>query len=235
MAARGKWVVWILISLTATYIILRIFLPGTENISTDFFFVWGEFSLLWMGCYLINTLSTKIIKFDEKTKIRDSLFSMPIERKTYVASKFIFIGMSTYVLFSIYIIWHIASLAFMAEGNNKDLSYLLAGFAIPIVSLVLLVTMIELFLYLIIGTSKAPIIKEGLLILIGMLILAYLFFGDLNIFENWDMERLINWAEVHEFFLTLLSVLSPLVVLSFCYILYHFAVKLYERKEDWDA
>ena len=235
IAIKGKLLSWLLISLTAAYITLRVFFPGTVDISTGFFFVCGELTFLLMGCYFINSLSAKIIQLDEKDKIREYLSSMPIEKKTYVKSKFVFIGISTYILFSFYMIWHIVSLAFMAEGYNKEISYLLAGFALPFVSLVFLVSMTELLLYLIIGKTKAQIIKECLWILIGLLILAYLFFGDLNIFENWDIERLLNWAEAHEFSLTLLSVLSPLAVLLFGYILCHLGSKLYERKENVDA
>ena len=52
VAVRGKRLAWILSSLTAVYIMLRMFFPGTEDINniTDSLFLLGELMILWMGC-----------------------------------------------------------------------------------------------------------------------------------------------------------------------------------------
>lgn len=237
IAIRGKRLTWILALSTVLYIILRICFPGTNTVGgiMDSVFCLGEFTVLWMGCSWINSAATKIVQFDKKQQIQGYLSSMPIDQKTYVASKFIFIVIAAYVFFSLYIIWHIISLSFMADNYFKDFSYLLASVAIPFVSSVLFVTATELLLYLILGNGTAKIVKEIGIMLIGILILAYLLFGDLTIIENWGIEVLIHWAETHAFFLTMLSVFFPLVVLLFCYLFYRIAAKLYHWKEDADV
>ena len=105
VAIRGKRFVWILILLTIIFTALRMIFPGTtvffglgavtENGVTvnllDTYFLLGEFLMIWMGCYYTNDLASKILQYDQKDKIRGYLFSMPVKKSTYVASKYIFI------------------------------------------------------------------------------------------------------------------------------------------------
>ena len=136
VAVRGKRFIWILVLLTIIFVALRMIFPGntiffdlgsvTENGVTvnllDTYFLLGEFLVIWMGCYYTNDLASKILQYDQKDKIRGYLFSMPVKKSTYVAAKYIFIGITAYVFFSFYEIWHIISLSTMCDELSIELS-----------------------------------------------------------------------------------------------------------------
>lgn len=248
VAMRGKRFVLVITILTFVYIIFRMLFPGnselegfmirnedgeTVNLIDSFFFI-GEFYMLWFGCYFINTWGQKIITTDNKIKIRSYLLSMPFSKKNYVASKYIFVATFAYAIFSIYVIWHVVSLAFMGDSFNKDFSYFVTGFSIPLVCLTLFVTAIEMPMFLIWGKGKAMMVKVTIIMAIGIAAIGYVFFGNLNVFEQLDIWLLIKWAEAHEIELTLLSVLSPMFTILFYYLSYRIALKFYEKKEEYD-
>lgn len=226
-ALRGKRLLLVLIILTFAYTILRINFPGASEISGFM----PTFFILDFGCYFINTWSSKILVFDEKNKIRNYISSMPFSKKTYVASKYIFIAISTYVMLSFYMIWHVVNMAFMGESSIKEFTYLIAGFSIPFICMTLLISAIELPMFLALGKGKAMMVKVTISMIIGIVILGYILFGDLNVFENFDIEFVIKWAESHEIELVLLSILSPVITMILYYCSYRIALRLYEKKE----
>jgi len=248
VAIRGKRLVLILTILTALYIILRMLFPGTAQMDgfmvtndagetgniIDTFFFMGESFNIFMASYIINTLGSRLLLLDEKSKVRGYLSSMPIKKETYVASKYVFIGISAYVSFSLYEVWHVACSAFMGGGFNIDFSNLIAGFSIPLICLMLVMAAIELPMFLLMGKAKAMMVKVGIGMLIGMMVLGYLLFGDLKVFEKWDISILVKWMDSHAFTLTLLSILSPVITLVLYYLSYRLAVYLYKRKEGTD-
>lgn len=248
VAIRGKRFVWILIFLTIIFTVLRMIFPGTtiffdlgavtENGEAvnilDTYFLLGEFLMIWMGCYYTNDLASKILQYDQKDKIRGYLFSLPIKKSTYVASKYIFIGITAYVFFSFYEIWHIISMSTMCDQLSINLSYVLASFAIPFLCFTLFVTSIELPMFLFMGKEKAKMVKVGIILFIDFFVVWYLLFGDLSLIENWDMENLVNWVDAHGFLLTFLSIISPVITVAFSYVSYRIAIFFYGRRESFD-
>lgn len=248
VAIRGKRFIWILVLLTIIFVALRMIFPGntiffnlgsvTENGVNvnllDTYFLLGEFLVIWMGCYYTNDLASKILQYDQKDKIRGYLFSMPVKKSTYVASKYIFIGITAYVFFSFYEIWHIISLSTMGDELSINLSYVIASFAIPFMCFTLFVTAIELPMFLLMGKEKAKMIKVGFILFISFLVLWYLLFGDLSLVENWDLENLVNWVDAHGFLLTFLSIISPVITVAFSYVSYRIAIFFYGRRESFD-
>ena len=244
-ALRGKRLLLVLIILTFVYTILRVIFPGTSEINgfmitneagekiniIDSFFFMATLFILCFGCYFINSWSSKILTFDEKNKIRNYISSMPFSKKTYVASKYIFIAISTYIMFSFYMLWHVITMAFMGESSIKESTYLIAGFSIPFICITLLITAIELPMFLVLGKGKAMMVKVAISMIIGIVVLGYLLFGDLNVLENFDIGLVIKWAESHEMELVLLSILSPVITMILYYCSYRIALRLYEKKE----
>ncbi len=245
VAVKGKADIRTMIILTIVYIVLRMLFPGTEDIKgfivendtgelvnvLDTFFFMAESTVLFLGAFFINAWCSKIVMNDDKNKIRGFLSAMPFDKKTYVASKYVFIGITAYVVFSVYLIWHVADLAFMRQGWMVEISYLLTGFALPLISLLLLAASLEFPLYFLFGKGKAKMVTVSFWMVIGFLVLGFLLFGDLKLVENWDIGHLIDWANAHEFGLTLTSVLSPIIVLVIYYISYRITAHFYVRKE----
>lgn len=238
-AVRGKRVVLVLSVLTVLYVFLRMIFSGNGHfgdwgIIFDGVAFLGEYSFLWLGSYYINSLGAKIIQSDEKNMIRSYLSSMPLKKETYVASKYIFVLITSYVVFSLYEIGHITCIACMGKTSIKNFSGLIAGFAVPFLCLVLLMSAIELPMFLLFGKAKTIMIKVGLVMFIAFLLLGYLLFGDLKIFEHLDINTLLKWKEAHAFEITLLSILSPVITLGLYYLSYRIAVRLFVKKEDYD-
>ena len=183
---------------------------------------------------LLSLWVPNVIRNDEKGKIRSYLTAMPVGKRTYVAEKYVFIGICVYASFSVYLISHVIAVCYMEEGASLDLAMLWQSFAIELFSFALLVASIEFPVFFAFGAEKGQMIKTGIMECLGVLAICYLFFGDLDVFEKLDLERLIRWAEEHDFVLILMSVLSPLITLGIYYGSYRISVRIYERKEGAD-
>ena len=136
-AVRGKRVVLILSVLTVLYVFLRMIFSGNggfgnRGIIFDGVAFLGEYSCLCLGSYYINSLGAKIIQFDEKNRIRSYLSSMPVKKETYVASKYIFVLITSYVVFSLYEIWHITCIACMGSTSVKNFSGLFQSITVNV-------------------------------------------------------------------------------------------------------
>ena len=246
VSVKGKTNIWVTVVITVLFLVLRMMFPGTEDITgfvfendagemvnfIDTFFFQAEFAILFSGAFYINVWASKIVMSDEKNKVRGYLLAMPFDKKSYVASKYIFIGIVAYVEFSVYMVWHVADLAFMREGRIMDITYLCSGIALPLVCFMLLTAAFEFPLYFLWGKAKAKMVTIGFWMVIGFLVLWFLMFGDLNLVANFDFEVLVNWANHHEFELVLVSVLSPIIVMVIYYVSYHITAHFYVRREE---
>ena len=247
-AVRGKRLVFILTIATVIFVILRMLFPGTgenhffmgtnengESVNMiDMFFFYGEFCILWCGGFWINGYGARILELDDKNRIRGYLSALPVSKKTYVASKYIFLGICSYMVFSLYMIWHIISAAFMQEGQIVDMSYLLSGFSVLFICFILMMEAVELPLFLLMGKEKAMMVRVSFWLILAMAVIGFLLFGDLNALESWDIKVWIDWADYHGFELVLLNIVSPVIVLGIYYLSYQLSAHLYERKEKND-
>lgn len=243
---KGKLNVWIMVVLTVLFLVLRVQFPGTEDLKgfivendagemvniLDTFFLMAETTMLLAGFLFINAWCSKIVMSDEKNKIRGYLSSMPFNKRSYVASKYIFIGITAYVILSVYLVWHVIDLAFMRPGHMMEVSYLGAGFSLTLISLMLFVAALELPLYFLLGKGKARLVEISFMMFLGLLALGFLMFGDMNLLANIDIGVLIDWANAHEFELMLLSTLSPVIVVLIYYASYRVTAHFYLRKEE---
>ena len=74
-------------------------------------------------------------------------------------------------------------------------------------------------------------VKTFFLLLIALLAVHYLFFGDLTLVRNLDFDRVVAWVEAHEFGLTLLNILSPFITLAVYYLSYKVTCALFVKRE----
>ena len=127
--------------------------------------------------------------------------------------------------------WNVIVSAFLDEGYALDLIMLCQAFSLPLFCMILLGASVEFPVFVAFGKEKGQMIKTGILESLAMLAVGYLFFGDLNVFEKIDIDRIVAWADTHSFALTFISVISPLIALSLYYISYRISVHIYEGKE----
>lgn len=225
---RGKRLIAVLLILTGVFVLLRLVFPGYAANGTfmavndqgqeinliDAFLILAPWSLLLFGITLINQWVSRIVDGDHKNKIRGYISTFPLEKNTYIASKYVFIGIAVYVLMSLNFIWIVAYRAFCAEGMYEDLIMIIESFVLPIFGLGLFMAAIELPLNLLLGTKRAKLIKTGIVMVIGLLALAFLFFGDITwLSGKLDVGKLAEWIKNHSFGVTLLEILSPVITL----------------------
>ena len=174
---------------------------------------------------------SNVIKNDEKSQIHAYLSATPLSKRTYIAEKYVFIGICIYSALSICVIWCIISMAFLADGAVLDILMLISSFLIELFSLALIGASIEFPVFIAFGKEKGQMIKTGILEVLAWFAAGYLFFGNLDVFEIIDFNRIIEWAKIHSFALMFMAVISPLITLAFYYISYRISVCIYERKE----
>jgi hypothetical protein len=247
LAIRGRKVLLAIALFFVLYGSLRALFPGERLLPgltmvdgegkpvnvLDTFFVMAESLVLLSFVSLLNGFVGKIAESDEKSKILKYLAAMPAGRRSYVASKYIFIGICNYVFLSLFMMLHVVDMAFILPegGFIEGFGRLLMTLAIPFFSLSILVAALELPLFLLLGKGKAMYVKVGLIMILGLFVVWFLLFGNLDLFENWDVGHLIDWAERHEFGLTFFVILSPFVTLALYYASYRLTAVLWERKE----
>lgn len=248
-AVRGRRIVTILAALSAVYLVLRVVFAGTaagdgllltnDNGETanlvDLLFSLGEFCMLWVGGFYINRLASKLVQFDEKNKIRGYLMSMPLRKKTYVAAKFVFIGIASALMYGLYLVWHFAGFAFM--GNDAlaaNLSKALFKVSPIFLSAVLFFTAIELGLFITVGRSRAMRFKIALIMALGIAALAYLLFGDLDVFSNWDLSIITKAIETYRTRVILVSIVFVILAIATFLVSMFVTSGLFEKKENFD-
>ena len=233
---------WLMAALTIIYIVLRIVFPGTKEIQgflalneqgetvniLDTFFV--IFFALWIiaGLGIINGFIGKIVDGDDKNEIRGYLSAMPFSKNTYVASKFIFIGIAGYVFLSVNCIWGVSCMAFCMEGYALGMAKMIMGFIMPLMSLIFLSAAIELPLFLLLGKEKAQTIKVGIWLVIAFIAIGYIMFGDFTwLIGHINIGAIMSWVDMHQTEVTLLQAFSPVIILVLYYVSYratcHFA------------
>lgn len=235
---------WIMATLTILYIGLRIAFPGTadiemflaENVDGEMVNLLDTFFFVALWLFIVGTLGlmngwvAKLVETDDKSKIRGYISALPLDKNAYIASKYIFMAVSTYVFMSIYYIWCISCLAFCREGIMADNVQLLGGLIPEFASLTLIIAAIELPLFILFGKEKAMLIKVAFIMLIAFAFIGFMLFGDLMwVEEHIDIVALAKWYKTHMVEMAIVVSLSPVFVLAIYYGSYrvtcHFAGK----------
>ncbi len=222
-ALRGKRYLWIITVIGVLFLILRFLFPGADSFETDN----GDY-YLWTIPWLMMTVqfsflfefTKKLASNDGRKKTRDFINAMPLERNAFAASKFIMFAAVCYVFLSVNIIF---TEIYMGRAGSNVLTELVktsGQFAILFACMFLLLGGIELCLFLTLGTKKAMMILTGVLELLFLLAIAYLFFGDLEKLSFIDIEKIVKWTSKNEFKLNVATALMPVIASAVYYLLY---------------
>ena len=237
-------VTWFFTILTLVFIVLRIAFPGTSN-DVDFLVtneagdqtinIMDSFFLMFFSCQIIMSLSfisvAKIMGNDEKNKIKGYLASMPLGKNAYVASKYIFIGVSAYVALSLDYIWGISYAAFCREGWFQDIAGMLNSLIVSIICLAIFLAAIEFPLYFSVGKEKVMRVMVVFWTAIALVIIGFLMFGDLTIVENLDIAVLMDFMKKHQTGFILFQAMEPVIILALYCLSYRLSIYLYHKKE----
>lgn len=249
---NGKRIVWILIGVTLLFIILRFVFPG--NVDTvmawgmveneagelvemtvgdfrDSFLVMIPMLLIACGIALPSTWTIAICRNDEKNKTRQFARTLPLDKNAYIASKYIFIGIAIYVLFSLETAWIMIFNSVAGDNNSSELIAAISQLLIAFSGLSLLLASIELPFFLTLGVKKGSLLKTAIIEGLAFLAIAYLFFGNLKVFENFDIIVFSDWCKDHLVVVVLISIISPIVDIFLYWISYRITCKINQNRE----
>lgn len=233
---KGKIIVMILGLATIFFLVVRIIFPGGTDVvsdgeANDIILMLCVLMLIFVGFFMISSWTVAICRNDEKCKARQFVNALPLAKNSYIASKYIFIAIAVYVIFSLEQIWTIIFSGMAGENGIASLATTAGMFLTSISSASMLLAAIELPFYFTFGVKKGSAIKVAILCILFFVVAYYMMFGDLSIIENWDIYVLVEWTENHMTFMSFLSVISPIVVLAIYWISYRLTCWINRNRE----
>lgn len=249
---RGTRIVCILLVCTFLFLILRFTFPG--NVDTvmpdgmqelesgelvsitvgefhDSFLIMPPLLLIACGIVLPSTWTAAICRNDEKHKTRQFTGALPLNKNAYFASKYIFIGIAVYVLFSLETTWIIIYNSVAGDNRIGDVVTAVSTLLNAVCGISLLLTSIELPFYLTLGVKKGNLLKTAVMEGIAFLAVAYLFFGNLKVFENFNIYLFAQWCEEHLVIVTLISILLPAAYIFLFWLSYRLTCRINQNRE----
>ena len=249
VAIKGKRICIILLSFIALLCILRVIFPGSmaeglgmiaENDQgikvnmLDLMFVMPYICIIFSIVCFIDIWCSRLSEADEScSRIRNYVSSLPVSANSYVASKYVFITIATYVLISLLSITAIVLAAFAEEGFVLDIIRMFELMVLPVTSLLILIASIELPLYILIGREKGNLVKVAIALLLVFVLIGFMLFADMS----WLSEKgnffvkFFNWYMKNQTEITLASYLSPVIDLILFYLSYRITVFFKARQE----
>ena len=249
VAIKGKRICIILLSAIAILCILRMIFPGSlaeglemisENdqgirINTlDLMFVMPYICIIFSIVCFIDMWCARLSEADESCfRIKNYVYSLPVSANSYVASKYVFITIATYVLISLLSITGIVLAAFAEEGYVLDILIMFEVMVLPVTSLLILVASIELPLYILIGREKGNLVKVAISLLLVFVLIGFMLFADMSWLSEREefFNKFFNWFMKYKTEVTMVSYLMPIADLIILFISYRITVFFKARQE----
>ena len=249
---KGKRIVWILFGCTVIFLALRLAFPG--NVTTvmpggmkesetgdlvaltigelrDSFLVTLPMLLVVCGITLPSTWTAAICRNDEKNLTRQFTSALPLDKNAYIASKYIFIAIAVYVLFSLETTWIVIFNSVAGDNLSRELLAYISSLLTAFSGISLLLAAIELPFFLTLGVKKGYMLKTAILEGIALLVTAYLLFGNLRIFDNFNIYVFVNWCEEHLMIVMLISIIAPVVDILIFWLSYRLTCRINQNRE----
>lgn len=206
----------------------------------------GDYNGAVMICFLVFIMSMtlpltvgmsitgSLIAVDEGARKKAYLFSLPVNKRQYVASKYIFILICYYVTLSVIVLWVQFASIFSDKASMGDLLAGVSGLAPLWIQVLLMLNAVELPFLIVKGTRMGGAIKTTILAMLMYAIFGFMLFGDISFLDSSILLNLANWMEANEETLMVLQVIGPVIVGILYYLSYRISVACLERKEQED-
>ncbi len=236
IAVHGKIYVAVLLVITVLLALFPV-VPISPTVREEIAIVVGALVAIAatvLPLIVVFYLENSVISADDGAKKKAYLMSLPVSKRQYVASKYLFILICYYVFLSVTVIW--AQFANICMGEVLEEGFLLNAIALmPFwIQALLLVSALELPVFINVGVKAGNAIKTTVLFAFYFAIFAYMLFGDMTIVENFSLVALLEWMEAHLEITMTLQVLAPVIVGGLYYLSYRIAAALFERREQAD-
>ena len=181
---------------------------------------------------VVLSIENSVISVDEGAKKKAYLMSLPVSKRQYVASKYIFILICYYVFLSVLVIWAQFVNIHMEEALSENFLMDAIGLTPLWIQALLIVSALELPFLINVGVRAGNAIKTGIMAVILYVMFAYMLFGDLTLLENFNLMAMMEWLKEHEEITLTLQVLGPVIAGGFYYLSYRITASIYERREQ---
>ena len=180
----------------------------------------------------VNSFTAKIVDNDEKSKVKSYIYSLPLGKNEYIASKYIFVGVATYVAMSFLIILNIIYTSYCGEGRMMEMGNMYVNVILGGAEMLIFMASIELPLFIIIGKEQAQFIKTNILNLITFIPLSIFLFYDLDKLAKYvDIFSISDWITKHITLVMLFEIISPIILLGLYYLSYRITCYIVAKKE----
>ena len=229
VAIRGKIYAICMVAVLVLGFVLRLIV---KDDATEYILVMYV-PLMVFSLYMLvnNKMETDLMQVDEAKKQKQYCLSLPVNKKLYVAEKYVFMLLIFYIAQSFVALFcSIMAVDCVTTICMQILSSIMA--IIPIITTgMMTLAAIELPFFIGAGYKKGKILKQGILEGFFVVFIVYLLFGDLNVFEKFSLEIFVTWLEEHQDVVNALHVFTPVIGLAVFYISYRISCFLYERRE----
>lgn len=183
------------------------------------------------GCVYLLILMSQLFQSDSGKNCRDYLLTMPVDKKEYLMSKYIYYLVANYLVLSWGVFLSmIAATAVKTEGMMMMVSTIqLMG---PILIPAMLIMAAVIFpLYILYGKKKGDMIFRGFSVTLCIIFFVWLLFGDISGLTNMDFETNMKWVEEHTGLVVILNTVFPIVTGVIYYLSYRITAGIFVRKE----
>lgn len=232
VAIRGK--IYVICAVVATVVAwaLRI-LADTDDM--EFLLVMTMLCLVLVLYMLVeNKIGVDLMQVDERKKQKQYCISLPVSKKQYVAEKYVFMLLTFYFIQAFCSILCNILIIDCRTVACEQLLTVIAGLVPVLTCIMMFVNALELPFFVGLGYKKGNVLKQGIVVGASLAILVYLMFGNLEIFENFSVDSMVQWVQKHQAAMTALQMFAPCVVLIIYYISYRISCALFERREFED-
>ncbi len=229
VAIRGKIYVICLAAMLLLGFVVRIL---SRDDATEYIFVMFMIILaVDLYAFVANKIETDLMRVDEAKKQKQYCISLPVNKKTYVAEKYIFMLVAFYVAQSFMALFCSIMVINCRTTLCMNIMSIIMGMLPIITTLMMGISAVELPFFIGIGYKKGTFLKQVLLEGIFVFFIVYLMFGDLTVFEKISLDVFVTWIEGHQDVLNALHVFTPVMGLVVYYISYRISCFLFERRE----
>lgn len=159
------------------------------------------------------------------------LHALPIPERTYIAGKYWFVLILFYVLYSCSLLWYLLVSVRLPPGSMPEQVDTLYALVQPVMFLCITVAALELPFALLFGRQRAELVKTGIAVCFGLVLVIWFFFGDISM-----LDRVGDWMlyiDKHPAVMMTIDFVFSVVAFAAYYGSYRITVRCYERKESY--
>lgn len=154
---------------------------------------------------------------------------MPVKKRSYVTSKYIFVGAFVLASFLLFLLIHFVNIRF---SYTKVISEMMYKISVPIICIIVFIFALELPFYILKGVEKAMLLKIAIVMTIGLALMGFIFFGNLEVFRNFNIITIAQWFDRHNITGKLVKTVTPCAACIAYIVSYLFTAARYDKKED---